>query len=77
MYRDPTVKERKPGLKSTVWSRRKKETFNQTRMKKQEFKKMRTGLGTSRTILSIPTSESYGCQKEKRKSKKLKTDLNK
>ena len=27
------------GLKSTVWTRRKKETFNQNRMKKQEFKK--------------------------------------
>ena len=39
--------------------RRKKETFNQKRMKKQEFKKMRRGLGTSRTSLNnIPTSES-------------------
>ena len=28
------------------------------RMKKQEFKKMRRGLGTSRTSLNIPTSES-------------------
>ena len=37
---------------------RKKETFNQNRMKKQEFKKMRKGLGTSRTSLNIPTSES-------------------
>ena len=37
------------GLKSTVWTRRKKETSNQKRMKKQEFKKMRRGLGTSRT----------------------------
>ena len=27
------------GLKSTVWSRRKKYTFSQNRMKKQEFKK--------------------------------------
>ena len=36
-------------IKSIVWSRRKKETFNQNRMKKQEFKKMRRGLGTSRT----------------------------
>ena len=46
-------------------------------MKKQEFKKMRRGLGTSGTTLSVPTSESYGCQKEKRKSKKLKTYLKK
>ena len=35
--------------KSTVWTRRKKETSNQKRMKNQEFGKMRRGLGTSRT----------------------------
>ena len=46
------------GLKSMVWTRRKKETSNQNRMKKQELKKMRRGLGTSRTPLNIPTSES-------------------
>ena len=46
------------GLKSVVWTRRKKETFNQNRMKKQEFKKMRRGLGTSRTTLNVPTSKS-------------------
>ena len=40
---------RKLGLKSMVWTRRKKETSNQKRMKKQEFGKMRRGLGTSRT----------------------------
>ena len=34
----------------------KTETSNQKRMKKQEFKKMRKGLGTSRTSLNIPTS---------------------
>ena len=28
---------------SMIWSRRKKETFNQNRMKKQEFKNTRTG----------------------------------
>ena len=50
--------QRKLGLKSMVWTRRKKETSNQKRMKKQEFKKMRRGLGTSRTSLNIPTSES-------------------
>ena len=37
---------------------RKKETSNQKRMKKQEFGKMRRGLGTSRTSWSVPTSES-------------------
>ena len=30
---------------------------NQKRMKKQEFKKLRRGLGTSRTSLNVPTSE--------------------
>ena len=39
MYREPTVAGRKLGLKSMVWTRRKKEIFNQNRMKKQEFKK--------------------------------------
>ena len=57
MYREPIVKERKPGLESTVWSRRKKETFNQSRMKKQEFRKMRRGLGTSGTTINVPTSK--------------------
>ena len=33
----------------TVWTRRKKETSNQKRMKKQEFGKMRRVLGTART----------------------------
>ena len=43
------VMQRKLGLKSMVWTRRKKETSNQKRMKKQELGKMRRGLGTSRT----------------------------
>ena len=43
----------------------------------KEFKEMRRGLGTSGITLNVPTSKSYGCQKEKRKSKKLKTYLNK
>ena len=58
IFREPSVTGRKPGLKSTVWSRRKKETFNQNRMKKQEIKNMSRGIGTSRTSLNIPTSES-------------------
>ena len=58
MYRDPIAMRRKPSLKSMVWTSRKKETFNQNRMKKQEFKKMRRGLGTSRTSLNVPTSKS-------------------
>ena len=33
-------------------------TSSQKRMKKQEFGKMRRGLGTSRTTLNVPTSET-------------------
>ena len=40
------------------------------------IRKIRRGLGTSGTTLNIPTFESQGCQ-EKRKSKKLKTNLKK
>ena len=36
----------------------KEERNSQNLMKKQEFKKMRRGLGTSRTFLNILTSES-------------------
>ena len=43
------MKGRKLGLKPIIWSRREKETFNQNKMKKQEFKKMRRDLGTSGT----------------------------
>ena len=45
------------GLKSTVWTRRKKETSNQKRMKKQELGKMGRGLETSRTSFNVPTSK--------------------
>ena len=45
-------------------------------MKKQKFRKMRRGLGTSETTINIPTSESQGCQK-KNESKKLETYLKK
>ena len=41
------------------------------------IQKMRRGLGTSGITLKVPTSESLGCQKEKRKSKKLQMYLKK
>ena len=40
-----------------IWSRRKKETFKQNRIK-HEFKKIRSSLGTSGTTLNVPTYES-------------------
>ena len=65
------VKGRKPGLKSMIWNRKKKYTFNQNRMKKQEFRKMRRGLGTSGTTLNIPTSESYGVPEREEEEQQL------
>ena len=58
MCREPTVMGKKWGLESMVWTRRKKETSNQNRMKKQEFKNMKRDLGTFGTTLNVPTSES-------------------
>ena len=54
-------------------NQKEKDTFNQNRMKKQEFKKkMRRGLGNCGRTLNVPISKSQGCQKEKNNSKKLK-----
>ena len=72
--REPRVMGRKLGLKSMIWNRY---PSNRNRVKKREFKKMRRGLGNCGTTLNVPISESQGCQKEKRKSKKLKTYLKK
>ena len=52
------------GTQINVWTRRKKETSNQKRMKKQEFGKMRRGLGTTGATLSFPISKSWKCWKE-------------
>ena len=71
------MKGRNLGLKSTMWNKRKKQTFNWNRMNKQKFKKMRRGLGTSGTALIVSISKSQGYQKEKNNSKKLKSNLNK
>ena len=51
MYREPIVMGSKLGLISTVWTRRKKETSNQKRMKKQEFKKNEERLRNLQDIL--------------------------
>ena len=58
IFREPSATGRKPGLKAMIWNKRKKQTSNWIRMKKQESKKMKRGLGTSGTTLNVPTSES-------------------
>ena len=58
MHREPIVMGRKLGLTSTVWTRRKKGTSNQKRMKKQEFKKMGRGIQHSNIrIIGVPEGE--------------------
>ena len=74
MYREPIVMQRKLGLKSTVWTRRKKETFNQKRMKKQEFKKMER-FRNLQDIFKRSNIQIIGVPEGERKSKKLKTYL--
>ena len=53
MYREPTVMGRKLGLKSMVWNGRKEETFNQNRMKTQEFKKKKKNEERLRNLQDI------------------------
>ena len=72
-----TVKGRKLGLKATVWTRRKKETFNHNRMKIQEFRKMRRLLGTSRTNSNVPISKSQGVPEGEEEDKEIENLLEK
>ena len=51
--------------------------FQPEHNKETRCKKMRRGLGSSGTTLKVPTSESWGCEKEKKKSKKWETNLKK
>ena len=59
------MKGRKLGLESMIWTRRKKYTFNQNRMKKQEFKKNKERLRnlwyiskcTNIRIIGVPEGE--------------------
>ena len=69
------MKGRKLGLKINDLEQ-KEEVNIQPEKNEKKIQKMRRGLGTSGTTLSVPTSESWGCWK-KRKNKILKTYLNK
>ena len=54
-----------------------KEAENNQKNKKKKAKKMRIVETASGTTLRGPTFTSWGCQKEKRKSKKLEIYLKK
>ena len=46
------------GIQINCLDQKEEMNIQQNRMKKQEVKKLRRGLGTSRTTLNVPTSES-------------------
>ena len=75
MFRETIVMSRKLGLKSTVWTRRKKDTSNQKRMKQQEFKKNER-LRSLQDILKRSSIQIIGVP-EREEEEKLKTHLNK
>ena len=64
---------RKPGLKSTVWTRQKKETSNQKRMNKQKFKKNEDRLRNLQDIFKRSNIQIIGVPEgEEEEQKKLK-----
>ena len=71
------MKGRKLGLKSTIWNKRNKQTFNWNKMKKKEFKKNEDRLRnlwdnfkhSNIRIIWVPEGEG--------KTKKLKTYMKK
>ena len=60
-------------IKSMIWNTRKQKTNLQN--KEKESKNMRVAQTASGTTLREPTFTSWGCHKEKRKSKKLEMYL--
>ena len=69
MYREPIVMGRKLGLKSTLWTRRKKETSNQNRKKKQEFKKNEERLRNLQDILKRSNIRIIGARRRRGRTK--------
>ena len=62
---------RKLGLKSIVWTRRKKETSNQKRMKKQEFKKNKERLRNLQDILKRSNIRIIGLPEGEEEEQKI------
>ena len=71
MYREPIVMGRKLGLRSMVWTRRKKETSNQKRMKKQEFPKNEERLRNLQDILKHSNIQIIGVPEGEEEEQKI------
>ena len=76
MYREQIVMGRKLELKSTVWTRRKKETSNQKRMKKQESKKHEERLRNLQDILKRSNIQIIGVPEGEEEEQKIENLLN-
>ena len=50
--------EKETGSQNNGLEQKEETNIQPNRMKKEEFKKMRRSIGTSRTILNVPTSKS-------------------
>ena len=71
MYREPIVMRRKLGLKSMVWTRRKKETSNQKRMKKQKFGKNEERLRNRQDTLKRSNIQIIGVPEGEEEEQKI------
>ena len=58
MYREPTMNGRKPGLKSNGLEQKEEINTQPEQNEETRIQKNERGLGTSRTTLNIPISES-------------------
>ena len=75
MYREPTVERRKLELKSMIWNRRKKKTFN--RNKETRIQKNEERLRNLWDNVKCSNIRIIGMPEVKRKNKKLKSYLKK
>ena len=66
-----TVMGWKLGIKSTFWTRRKKLTFNQNRMRKQELKKMRRDLGNLQDFFKCSNIRIIGVPEREQEEQKI------
>ena len=71
MHGEPIVMGRKLELKSMVWTKRKKETFNQKRMKKQEFKKSEERLRNLQDIFKHSNIQIIGIPEGEEEEQKI------
>ena len=71
MYREPIVMQRKPGLKSAVWTRRKKETSNQEKNEETRIRKNEERLRNLQDILKRSNIRIIGVPEGEEEQQKI------